>query len=935
MGRIVSLLISLMLFIPAGLHGQSANGSAAPEDFPYGVYEGMTIKDVHIQFKDCTWCGSTIENLAIDLINLHKEEPFTEKTYRQSLDALKLSKRFEEISPSIERFEEGIIITLLLKPYWEIVDIQTEGEYPLFTSEVLRSMSIYPGDAYLPKAIGEQEALVTSRYKKEGYIRPEAHITSREDPQNGTVVLTMHIKPGDYHVLDSLHIKGNNAIFTNEIKSRMNVWRNSFLYREARRFRETELQQDVKNLKSLYWQKGYTDCEILYSVNKNEQTGRVKVGLSISEGPLYEISIRGNKYFWAYTLKKDVVIFDEGNRRDRGLRKSISNMKQRYRMAGFLFTEIVPVEEKITQKDKTSRKIELNITEGPRSLVKSVKFTGNRNIDDVKLKDVMKTGTASLLGKKIFVPEIMDQDIAAIQSLYQKEGYTDAKAAYDVSWSDDKASADVVIKINEGVKAVVSSIQFDGLTVISDKNARSLIGLKEGKPFNPDSLKTSEIALTDTISDKGHPYVTEKTETVFNADRTEAAVTFHIDEGPSVSMGNIYYRGNFLTKKRIIDRELGIKTGDRFSLKTVLNGQKEIRDMNVFNSVQFRTFGLKEKKQSVTMLVDMDEIKPYYYQAGAGYISDRGLYTNARIGDRNLFGLNKEAGIGGEISQIGYNSQVDITQRRLFGTSISTTYALSYEKKEEFNQDFGTSVWTSSLVFSDEFKPKHLKTSLGVRYERRDEFPTDNNPSEADTYAARSILVTTPFISYDTRDSFVKPKEGVFTSLSIDISKGLKNSYDNFLKYNYNLRYFYSPLSDLTLAWLGRVGFIDPFGRVSNIPEDQLFYLGGTLSVRGFDENMLRYDSEDDPVGGRLSLVGSMEVRYNFTGNWEASVFYDTGAVKKALVDEGSDKFRSSVGIGIRYITPIGPMGLMYGYKLNRESGESSGRLHFSIGYTF
>ncbi len=924
MDRISFLLLILMLLIPAGAYGQSVNGSPVPEEFPYGAYEGMAIKDIRIEFKDCTWCGADMENLAIDLINMHRDEPFTEKAYRQSMDALKLSKRFEEISPSVERFEDGILITLLLKPYWEIVDILTEGEYPLFTSEVLKSMSIYPGDAYLPKAMGEQETLVESLYKKEGYIRPEAQITSRDDPGNGTAVLTVHIRPGGYYVLDSLRIGGNSAIYTNEIKSRMDVWRNSFLYRQAQRFREIELQEDVKNLKSLYWQKGYADCEILYSVNKDEKTGKVKVALSISEGPLYEVSIRGNHHFWTYTLKKDLVIFDEGNRRDRGLRKSISGMKQRYRAAGFLFTEIVPVEEKITGKEQTIRSIELNITEGPRSLVGSVKFTGNRNLDEEKLKEVMKTGMSSLFGKKVFVPDITDQDIAALQALYRREGYSDAKASYEVFWNRDKTSADVVIKITEGIKTVVSSITFDGMTVISEKKARSLIGLKEGGPFNPDSLRSSEIALSDTISDRGHPYVTEKSETVFNADRTEAAVTFHIEEGPPVSMGNIYYRGNFLTKKRVIDRELGIRTGDPFSLKTVLNGQRDIRDMNVFNSVQFRTFGLKEKKQTITMLVDMDEIKPYYYQAGTGYISDRGLYANARIGDRNLFGLNKEAGIGGQISQIGYNSQVDVTQRRLFGTSISTTYALSYEKKEEFNQNFGTSVWTSSLVFSDEFKQKRLKTSLGVRYERRDEFPTDSNPSNEDTFAARSILVATPFISYDTRDSFVKPKEGMFTSLSVDISKGMKKSFDNFLKYYYNLRYFYSPLGDLTLAWLGRVGFIDPFGRVSNIPQDQLFYLGGTLSVRGFDENMLRFDSEEDPVGGRLSLVGSMEARYNFTGNWEASVFYDTGAVKKALAEEGSDKFRSSVGIGVRYLTPIGPMGRMDGHKLDKEPGESS-----------
>jgi outer membrane protein insertion porin family len=318
-------------------------------------------------------------------------------------------------------------------------------------------------------------------------------------------------------------------------------------------------------------------------------------------------------------------------------------------------------------------------------------------------------------------------------------------------------------------------------------------------------------------------------------------------------------------------------------------------------------------------------------------MSDRGLYGNAAAGDRNLFGLNKDTKLSGEVSQIGYKGELDVTQRRIFGTPITSLFAVSYERQEEFNQSFGTSVWISSVSFLRELKPQHLKTSLGIRYEHRDEFLTGTPPEDFDfsTLQPRGILVTTPFISYDTRDSFVRPKEGVFTSFSVDVSKGLQNSLDNFLKYNYNLRYYMSPTHWLTFAWLGRLGLIDPYGTVSQIPDDQLFYLGGTLSVRGFDENLLRFDVNRNPIGGRMAIVGSMEARFDMTPEWEGTLFYDTGSVRRALIDTGSDKFRSSVGIGVRYITPIGPIGLLYGYKLHPEDGESPGRIHFSIGYTF
>ena len=88
-------------------------------------------------------------------------------------------------------------------------------------------------------------------------------------------------------------------------------------------------------------------------------------------------------------------------------------------------------------------------------------------------------------------------------------------------------------------------------------------------------------------------------------------------------------------------------------------------------------------------------------------------------------------------------------------------------------------------------------------------------------------------------------------------------------------------------------------------------------------------------MGGRLELLGNIEVRYDLGSNFEISVFYDLGTIRDTEIDEGYDDLRSSVGVGLSYITPVGPISLMYGHKLDRKEGESSGRIHFSIGYTF
>ena len=252
----------------------------------YAAFDGMIVKNIHVELKECPWCTNTIENLARDLINLREGEPFSEKQFQQSLDALILSKRFEAVIPEIEQAEEGIKVIFLLTPYREIKDIRIHGEYPLFNNDVLKSVNVYPGDALLPDTPKVMEKLIGELYKKEGYRKPHISVTAEKDPEGGWVILDVSIKPGPYYYLDSLEISGNHAIFDAEIKSRMNSWRTSFFIRESGRFRDTEFTQDIKDLLALYWQRGYPECEIHESVSKNEATGEVKAGVTIAEGPL-------------------------------------------------------------------------------------------------------------------------------------------------------------------------------------------------------------------------------------------------------------------------------------------------------------------------------------------------------------------------------------------------------------------------------------------------------------------------------------------------------------------------------------------------------------------------------------------------------------------------------------------------------------------------
>ncbi len=138
-----------------------------------------------------------------------------------------------------------------------------------------------------------------------------------------------------------------------------------------------------------------------------------------------------------------------------------------------------------------------------------------------------------------------------------------------------------------------------------------------------------------------------------------------------VVMGDVIVSGNFTTRERILKNEMEIKTGDPFSLKKLLQSQKNIRNMEIIRSVQFQPCGLKEKAGRVNLVVVVEETKPYVLDAGIGYENEKGAFAHTRLEARNLLGANIKAWAEAEISQIGYVGETGLTEPRLMESRIS------------------------------------------------------------------------------------------------------------------------------------------------------------------------------------------------------------------------------------------------------------------------
>ncbi len=307
------------------------------------------------------------------------------------------------------------------------------------------------------------------------------------------------------------------------------------------------------------------------AVNKDANTQNVSISLNIDEGPRYDIEFEGNKAFWNFTLKKDLILFKEGNKRDFGLKKSIRLVKKRYLKAGYKDCRIEMASERKQEAGQSVRNIRLMIDEGPQYIVNSLDFKGNSAFDSKKIKKQILTRTPGIIANGAFVQETLEEDKRAITSLYLKQGYMNTEVKDQVKSDKDikekKHNVDVTIEIEEGVQTNVKSLTIHGLNVLSDAQALEAVTLKKGSVFRDYMIRSDENTLASLISEKGYPHVKVKGSVAISKDKTEASVTYDVDEGPFVKMGQVALTGNFLTKKRVINNELELDPGEPFSLK--------------------------------------------------------------------------------------------------------------------------------------------------------------------------------------------------------------------------------------------------------------------------------------------------------------------------------------------------------------------------------
>ncbi len=775
--------------------------------------------------------------------------------------------------------------------------------------------------------------------------------------------------------IEDFQLKGNNAFSGFRLKMRMKTWHSSLLPGGLGCLNEKWLEKDIQSLIDLYRKKGFPDVAITPILEKIGKDG-VKITINIEEGLGYQLVFQGNEFFSDHKLKKKIDLSKKGNVNDSALRRGIKAIRDAYIDAGFQDVTVEydkqlssldasgtsqepetfdrsqePGTEKISrqkeddhdldsqviEEEPASWDVHIIIKEGRQRIVNALKISGNKNIEKKDILDAMILREKGMLEKGGFNSRVLEKDIQAIELLYLSRGYLhieikDSITIKTIEENGNKTDAvDIDIVVNEGVQTLVGSAGITGLgDAMPESEALKQISLKPGTPFREYMVRSDENALSMLISEMGYPHVRVKGNFQLKEKDSLADITWHVEKGPFIQFGEVIYKGNKRLKQSIIEKRVDITPGTPFSLKKVFDAEKNIRSIKAVKYVQVRSPELKDRKTPSDIEVVVQENKPYFVEAAAGYDTEKEFYLTSKVGDNNFAGREIDAWLEGRVSGIGFQTEAGLSKPFFMDTNINASCNVYYQDEEELNQDFGTKSWGISTGFS-RLIFEHVTAGLNFKYENRTMYGGD----DADMEDPRNILVTTFMLGYDTRDSAMRPTKGFLSSGSVDIYAGFDNDLDRFLKYKLDIRKYTTPFDKITFALRTKLGYIEPFGSENTVAEDQFFFLGGTPDVRGFKENMLDFDENGDPQGGRSSINSTLEARIDLPANFELNCFFDTGRIDDLDSDAESKGFRSSIGAGIRYVTPIGPVGLLYGHKLDPEDGESSGRIHFSVGYTF
>jgi outer membrane protein assembly factor BamA len=846
-------------------------------------------------------------------------------------------------------------------------------------------------DPFDPSRLPSAEEALATFLHKNGFFHAKLRTDTKIDDAHQLVSVRFAVEMGKQARIGSLEIIGPAAAERAHLHHSVQSLRarlSGGLLKPGKVYDQERIKEATTLLKKALAKQHRLEAKVHENPPEyHPETNRVDVSFGIEMGPVVTVRAVGARlsripFLGAREMKKLVPIYSEGAIDQDLVDEGQRNLTDYFQKKGF--TDVKVTSSIQNQPDQIV--VLYQIDRGRKHKVGRILFHGNYAVSQKELMAQVVVRKSHIWTHGSFSQKLLKQSSDNIQALYQDRGYEDVKVTAQAV--DRGPQIDITFEIEEGPQTIVEDVRVSGNENVpyAQLTAPNGFGLRSGTPYSPRKLAEDRNRISATYLNSGYPNAEVKA-TVQNArDPHRVNVAYAITEHQLVRINDVVYLGQERTRLPLIARTAKILPETPMRRVQLLEAESRLYDLNIFDWSSVGPSKPITEQTDETALVKVHEANRNQIAYGVGFeVSHRGgnipTGTVALPGGGGTIGLNGQQIAPSQSTFASPRGLIEYTRRNLRGLGETASGSILLSRLDQkvlttYGQPhFIGSDWSSLTSFSVErnsenplftaglgdlsFQVERLinkktNTRLQLRYDFNKTDLSHLIVPELVLDQDRHVHLSTVSgtLIRDTRDKPLDAHRGTFATVNLGITPTAFGSSANFAKLFAQYAY-YKPVHSVVFANSIRLGLASPFAG-SFVPTSQLFFSGGGTSLRGFpiDEagpqrlvpfcNVLQGQSGcvnvTVPVGGKQLFILNSEARFPL-GIMKALggvVFYDGGNVYSAInLHNFADNYSNTIGIGLRYATPIGPIRIDFGRNLNPVPGIGANQYFITVGQAF
>jgi outer membrane protein insertion porin family len=855
---------------------------------------------------------------------------------------------FTETSPGV--------VKLSVQRVSRIGEINITGFSAFSETEIRNFVKFSIGDPYNEPLLMESGERLQEFYHDQGYLNAEIDVEMPANPK-GDLVLNIFVDEGPLTKISSISFQTNNEDLKYKLLSASKA--------EGKGFNDTNLSEIQSNIRRTLNREGYYLAEISGPEKKfNADETKVELSYKLNKLQTYVIEFKGNEALNKSTLEDEVLDMENYSSANPNLLAELSQkLKNAYLEQGFARVE-VQGEETDGIKPNT-RILTFNIDEGAKIKIDRFEFNGRFSRDEDYYREFIQENSSELIEDNYFNNADLEKGFNNLITHLQNQGHLLAKiVSRRIQYNRSKDRVTIYVNLDEGPVTRVDKIEFSGNQSVPSEELLEVLDLEANEPLKLNIFEEGIQRIKNHYYEKGfidmvllNEKVINESEgiVVYNTDNTQAELKFKISEGPRVRVAAIMVEGNYFTKDYVILNEIELPVGSYVTPSKIDESVARLHRLGLFGTVEIRTLEEKTNTADRTLIVRVTEREPGEFIFGFGGTNERGFTVRGYIGGayRNLWGTGRAISIRAEgnynvtdIKYLEHRLTMGYLEPYLFNSRYRGRINLTRSKDiVDYDARKGSEVNQATWSVEKNFTSNILGIWDAYSIATVRNFILDGSKEVPDDVT--HIASTGPTFDFDYLDNFLNPTKGWYAQLSSEWASPDLGSSEHIRYWRTTTTFkYYKKIAEGPWIWANawRFGYLENLNDGGYVPYDiKGFILGGRNTLRGYESGTtevfpnrtdlgLVNDDDDYQLTTRAKMgLVKTEVQFPIYGNIGGSLFYDGGYVEIQGL-HFNDYFRDSFGIGIKYNTPVGPLNLEFGWKLDRRPEEEPGRFHLSIG---